>query len=344
MDDGRAQCDLCPHGCRIPEGGAGRCRVRRVEGGELKADSYGRLSSVNIDPIEKKPLHHFVPGSSILSIGGWGCNFTCRFCQNWSISQQVQAEGPRTSPDEIVSRADAGGSIGIAYTYNEPLVGYEFVQDCARLAHAAGLANVLVTNGFIRPEPASELLPLIAALNIDVKSMDEDFYRSYCGGSLAPVLAFARQAVSLGCHVEVTNLIIPGLNDGERGLRELAEWIAVKLGPGVPLHLSAYYPRYKLELPPTPEHVLERAHAVCAEALDYVYLGNVMTGLGQDTLCPGCGTVLIRRRGYRTRVENVRERACQACGRPLDFVPTYSSAGSSSGSGSTGAAGVSAGS
>jgi len=316
----KARCDLCPHRCLIAEGRTGLCGVRARRGGSLAAEGYGLVSSVNLDPIEKKPLYHFMPGEAILSIGGWGCNFACAFCQNWSISQRVENGGSRYAPEEIVAAAPARGSRGIAYTYNEPLVNAEFVLDCAVRAAEAGLANVLVTNGYVLPEPASELLPLTDALNIDVKSMDDAFYRRHCRGGLQPVLDFAVQAAGAGCHVEITNLVIPGLNDDAQGLEALARWVAEHLGRGAPLHFSAYRPMYKMRAPATPADALERAREIGRRWLDYVYIGNVVSAEGRDTLCPGCGAVLVSRRGYAGEMRGVRNGVCAACGRAADVI------------------------
>lgn len=316
-----ARCELCPHRCLIHEGQVGICRVRRLETNELAAIGYGLVSSLNLDPIEKKPLYHFHPGRGILSVGGWGCNFRCAFCQNWTISQQVMEDGQRVTPERLVSEAKTCGSIGIAYTYNEPLVAFEFVRDCAEAARSEGLANVLVTNGYLNPEPASELLPFVDAANIDVKSMEDNFYRKHCGGSLAPVLEFAAAARGAGCHVEITNLVIPGLNDSENNFTALAEWVADALGDITPLHLSAYRPQYKLDVPSTPTADLERAYGLCSAGLKYVYLGNVLSQRGQDTRCPKCGSLLVRRSGYRTSVEGLDAKClCSECGRQVDIV------------------------
>ena len=274
-DDGKVQCDLCPHGCLMDVGGCGRCRVRAVHQGELKAVGYGLVSSAGVDPIEKKPLNCFRPGSRIFSIGGWGCNLSCTFCQNWSISQRMAENGSMHTPEDVVALGGRSGSIGIAYTYNEPLIGFEFVRDCAVLARERGLVNVLVTNGFVCAGPAGELLPLVDALNIDIKSMDDKFYRQHCGAQLQPVLDFARQAVAAGCHVEITNLVIPGLNDSDSLFTALAVWIAEELGRTVPLHLSAYRPQYRMHLDSTPVATLERARRLCGEHLETVFLGNV---------------------------------------------------------------------
>lgn len=236
---------------------------------------YGLLSSVHVDPIEKKPLNRFHPGSSIFSVGGWGCNFGCTFCQNWTISQDFRQSETRHTPEQMVRAMRAEGCSLIAYTYNEPLVGFEFVRDCCRLVRADGGENVLVTNGFIEEKPAAELLPLVDALNVDIKSMDEAFYKTYCKGSLAPVLRFCRQAVKAGCHLEITNLIIPGLNDTDEGFETLAAWIRDELGPLIPLHLSAYHPDFRLAVPRTSRETLQRASDICRKTLSYVYRGNL---------------------------------------------------------------------
>ena len=320
VDDGKVQCDLCPHRCSLREGAIGLCKVRTAEGGVLRAAGYGLVSSAAMDPIEKKPLYHFHPGADIFSIGGWGCNLSCTFCQNWTISQQVLEGGACITPEAMVSRARGKRTVGIAYTYNEPLVGFEFVRDCARLAKEAGLKNVLVTNGFMESAPAAQLLPLVDALNIDVKSMDDVFYRTHCGGRLAPVLAFAVQAVEAGCHVEITNLLIPGLNDAEDDVRALADWVRGTLGRHVPLHLSAYRPEYKMRIAATPVEALGRAYALCSGELHYVYLGNVIAADGSDTRCPQCGHVWIERAGYRVRVSGLDAGECGNCGRPAEVV------------------------
>jgi len=319
-EDGRADCRLCPHHCAIPEGKAGLCKVRGVRGGELKALGYGLLSSAHIDPVEKKPLYHFFPGASIFSIGGWGCNFGCTFCQNWPISQKFADSDERYLPADMVAKVRASGCKLIAYTYNEPLVGFEFVRDCCRLIKQAGFRNVLVTNGYIEEAPAAELLPFVAALNVDLKSMEDEFYRRQCGGRLAPVLDFCRQAVKAGCHVELTNLVIPTLNDRPDLFERLARWIHDELGRNVPLHLSAYRPEFKATLPATPPETLTAASRICREKLQYVYVGNVWTPEGQDTCCPECGSVLVSRRGYTARRPGLRDGHCRQCGRAADIV------------------------
>jgi pyruvate formate lyase activating enzyme len=295
--------------------------MRTVRGGELLSLGYGAISSMHVDPVEKKPLYHFYPGTPIFSVGGWGCNFRCAFCQNWAISQRDGAGShDRCLPAAIVRLAMEKGCKQIAYTYNEPLIGFEFVRDCARLAREAGLRNVLVTNGYVEVEPAKELLPFINALNVDIKSMSDRFYREQCHGSLAPVLRFCCQAAEAGCHLEITNLIIPTLNDHPDDLTRLAAWIKEHLGMMVPLHLNAYHPDYRMNIESTSGDVLERAWHVCRRELAYVYMGNVASREGQTTLCPQCGHQLILRQGYTVEVTGLRHGSCAQCGRKADVV------------------------
>ncbi len=319
-DGGVVVCGLCPHRCRLKEGCDGFCRVRGVRDGSLMALAYGSISSAHIDPVEKKPLYHYHPGAFVYSIGGWGCNFRCVFCQNWSISQRVEHHGAFHEPSEVIRKATEAGCELIAYTYNEPLVGFEFVRDCCRRAGAAGLKNILVTNGYVSHEPAGELLPLVDALNVDIKSMEGGFYKRQCGGQLEYVLDFVKQACSLGCHVEITNLVIPGLNDGEQDFESLAQWISGELGQYTPLHLSAYHPDFKANYPPTSAATLRRAAVICRKRLAYVYLGNLPGREGQTTFCPGCGADLVIREGYRTTRDGLENGRCRNCGRPADIV------------------------
>lgn len=325
LPGGKIRCDLCPHHCVLAEGGVGLCKVRGVRDGELAALCYGIVSSAALDPVEKKPLYHFHPGGMIFSIGGWGCNFACIFCQNWTISQQVETAGRVCQPGSMVREAIRSGSIGIAYTYNEPLVGFEFVRDCALQAKEAGLANVLVTNGYIARKPAAEILPLIDALNIDIKGMEDSFYREMCHARLEPVLDFSKQAVAAGCHVEITNLVIPGKNDTDTQFEALADWISKNLGRKTPLHLSAYRPEYQLTIGPTPGASLENGYRICSLALDYVYVGNVRSDTGQNTFCPNCRALLVERHGYRTIIRGVKKGICAGCERPVDIVGAGSS-------------------
>jgi len=318
LDGEQVRCRLCPHSCTIQPGRAGLCRQRVNEDGTLVSRIYGRVTSAAMDPIEKKPLYHFHPGEQILSLGTNGCNFACLHCQNWSISQE-DARTQALSPQQAVDLAVESESFGIAYTYNEPLIWYEHVLDTSKLAHERGLKNVLVTNGFIQPEPLAELLPFIDALNIDIKSIRDEFYKEICRGRVGPVLETAKRAKE-SAHVEVTNLIIPTYNDSERDLADLADWVRDHLGEDTPAHLSAYVPRFKLSAPPTPPETLNSAHAIFARRLHHVYLGNVTMGAGSDTLCRECGATLIERHGYTTCITGLDGNACTSCGEKQNIV------------------------
>ncbi len=273
LSQGRVHCHLCPYECQIPPGGKGACRVRQNKDGALYSLVYGKTSSIALDPIEKKPLYHYHPGEKILSLGTRGCNLHCDFCQNWHISQEVDGSMENITCEEVVERAKALGSFGIAYTYNEPFIWYEFVLDTAKLAKAKGLKNVLVTNGFVNRGPLEGILPYTDAMNIDLKAFDEDFYIKVCKGRLKPVLDVIKMSAK-ACHVELTNLIIPTLNDSEVTIRKMVDWIYENLGPEVPLHLSRYFPCYNMDLPPTPIETLKRAKRIAKEKLKYVYIGN----------------------------------------------------------------------
>jgi pyruvate formate lyase activating enzyme len=317
----RVRCLLCPHGCRLKEGETGLCRVRRNVGGKLRSLNYGRVSSAHLDPIEKKPLFHFYPGSLILSLGTVGCNLACAFCQNWSISQAV-AGTQRVSPEEALSLAKSEeGNLGISYTYNEPIIWYEFVLETAQLAHEVGLKNVLVTNGYVNEEPLRELLPYVDAMNVDIKSLSERFYRELCRGRPEPPRRTVEIAKECGCLVEVTNLVIPNWNDGEEDVRAFVDW-AASVDPRMPVHFSRYHPDYKLTEPPTPAETLSRAREVAQEKLRYVYLGNISSGEGENTQCPACGKVVVERRGFTMSRLSVKGGRCEFCGAGVDIVGT----------------------
>ena len=274
MPGKRVHCHLCPYECRIPPDGRGACGVRQNKDGILYSLVYGKTTGLSLDPIEKKPLYRYHPGEQILSLGTRGCNLHCDFCQNWHISQEVDGVMEDITSEGVVERAKALGSFGIAYTYNEPFIWYEFVLDTAKLARQNGLENVLVTNGFVNIGPLEGMLPHINAMNIDLKAFDEDFYVKICKGRLKPVLDVIKISAK-ACHVELTNLIIPTLNDSESSIRKMVDWIYSNLGSGVPLHLSRYFPCYNMDLPPTPIETLKRAEHIAKEKLKYVYVGNV---------------------------------------------------------------------
>lgn len=274
LDAKKVHCRLCPNECVILDGKVGSCGIRVNDGGTLYTAVYGKMTSIALDPIEKKPLYHYHPGEYILSVGTKGCNFHCSFCQNWQISQDMAVPTEDVTSGEIIARAKASGSFGIAYTYNEPFIWYEFVSDTAKEAKREGLKNVLVTNGYVNTEPLEEILPLIDAMNIDLKSIDEDFYRKVCKGSVKSVLDVIKRSTR-SCHIEITNLIIPALNDSEECLTGLVDWIFENVGADVPLHFSRYFPCYKLKVAPTPVETLKMAERIAKKKLKYVYLGNV---------------------------------------------------------------------
>ncbi|MBN2188992.1 MAG: AmmeMemoRadiSam system radical SAM enzyme [Chitinispirillaceae bacterium] len=296
------RCELCPHRCRIPEGKHGFCLTRENIGGRLAAANYCRPVSTAVDPIEKKPLFHFHPGSSIFSTGPNGCTFKCSFCQNSEISQGKTATREMT-PEEIAGMAAKHGSIGIAYTYSEPIIWFETIMEVGAKIKERGLKNVMVTNGFIEPAPLNDLLSIVDAMNIDIKSMNPSFYRRICKGSLEPVLKTCETVKKAGCHLEITNLLIPGENDGPEETAALADFMAIHLGKDTPLHISRYFPRYKMDHSPTPPSALERAWEIARKKLDYVYVGNIASGDRENTFCPQCGELLIARSGYSVRVD-----------------------------------------
>lgn len=316
--DGTIQCLLCPRGCVIGPGKAGACQGRRNEGGTLYAVNYGRTVSVAVDPIEKKPLYHFYPGKPILSIAPNGCNLACAHCQNWEISQCEVPTRELTS-EQVVEATRQAQAIGVAYTYTEPLIWYEYILDTGALLREAGFVNVLVTNGYINEEPLRQLLPLIDAMNIDVKSIEDSFYREQCKGRVEPVLRTARMAKESGCHVEITNLIIPTLNDDEETVDGLIDWVA-ELGVDIPLHFSRYFPQYKCDCPPTPAETMQRAYERATQRLRYVYVGNISVPGASDTLCPQCRSLLVSRLGYATRIHDLEDGRCRRCGTPSGIV------------------------
>lgn len=313
LADSKVQCELCPQMCIISEGKTGICFGRRNIGGELFAENYGKTISFSTDPIEKKPLYHFYPGRDILSIGPNGCNFRCKFCQNYHISQQISPTKEIT-PESLLSSCEQSGSIGVAYTYTEPFVWYEFIYDSAKLLHEHGKVVVLVTNGSINEKPLREILPLIDAMNIDLKAFTEEFYRKYCSGFLETVKNTIKiSSASRRTHIEVTNLIIPELNDSKEEIQNLVDFIS-EIDDEIPLHFSRYFPVYKLNKPPTPASTLQAAYEIAKKKLKYVYVGNINLSNTSDTFCPNCGKLLIRRSDFYTDVINIdRENRCKNC-------------------------------
>lgn len=301
LENGKVRCLLCPHRCPISSGKSGICMTRQNHNGRLVPANYCRPVSTAIDPIEKKPLYHFLPGSDILSTGPNGCTLKCDFCQNWEIAQNEQVTS-YVAPETLVQQAIDNGTVGIAYTYSEPYIWYETIMKVGEAIHSRGMVNVMVTNGFMEPEPLRNLLKVVDAMNIDIKSMNPSFYKHLCKGRLEPVLRTCEQVKKSGCHLEITTLLIPGENDSEDEIHSLVEFIAVTLGRDTPLHLSRYFPRHRMSIDPTPASSLQRAYEIAHERLDYAYLGNMYTERGADTQCPSCGTTLIRRSGYNTQI------------------------------------------
>jgi len=309
---GKTRCLLCPHRCFLANNKAGVCKIRVNKDGILYDIAYGEISTYAMDPIEKKPLYHFYPGSEIFSIGTWGCNFKCTFCQNWSISQQQVPTEIFTS-EEIVDIAIKQKSLGIAYTYNEPFIWYEFVYDTAKMAKQKGLKNVLVTNGFVNEDPLREILPLIDALNIDLKANNESFYREICGGQLPPVMRTIKLSFNAGKHVEITNLLIPTLNDKDEEIESIVDWLA-GISKDIPLHFSRYYPQYLMNIEPTDIATLNKAYNIAKQKLNYVYTGNVPLEQGQiNTVCPNCKKELIKRDLNGIKISGLEGNACQSC-------------------------------
>jgi pyruvate formate lyase activating enzyme len=319
--DGRLRCTLCPRDCRLADGQAGFCFVRKNEGGRMAALAYGRSTGFAVDPIEKKPLAHFLPGTAVLSFGTAGCNLGCRFCQNWDLSKARLAERASVvkTPDEVADLAVALGCPSIAFTYNDPVIWAEWAIDVAKAAHARGLRTVFVTAGYVRERAREEIFRHMDAANVDLKAFTEAFYAQVTLSHLAPVLETLAWLARTEVWTEVTNLMIPGLNDDPAETRALSEWILEHMGPDVPLHFTAFHPDYKLrDRPPTPAATLSRARALAREVgLHHVYTGNVRDGEGQRTLCAGCGEPLIERDGYAiTRYALAGDR-CPRCGARL---------------------------
>lgn len=314
----KINCKLCPHNCFIEEGEHGKCNVRINREGVLYTVNYGEITSASRDPIEKKPLYHFKPGSNILSVGSFGCNFTCGFCQNHSISQG-RAGSEYMSPEKLVEICKSlEDNMGVAFTYNEPSIWYEYVYNASKLLKESikDIKIVLVTNGYIKEEPLEMLLPLVDAMNIDLKAFNNKYYKDLCGGSVKPVMNTIKIA-SKQCHVEVTTLLVSGENDSTKEVSEIAGFIG-SINKDIPLHLSRYFPNYKMENPATKVEVMLEDRDIAKKHLNYVYLGNV-AGTDNSTYCPKCGFKLIEREGYYIRV-NISEGVCPECGYRINVI------------------------
>jgi len=322
--EGKALCRLCPHGCVIGEGSRGSCGVREMRDGRLMTLVHSNPCAVHVDPIEKKPLLHFLPASRAFSVATAGCNLHCKNCQNWEISQRrpEETENIDLPPEDLVAEAEAAGCRSIAYTYSDPDIFYEYTVDTARLARERGLKNVLVTAGYVNPEPQQELCRVVDAANVDLKGFTEDFYRQVCSGGLQPVLDALRMYRQEGVWLEVTHLVIPTLNDDPDQIRPMCRWLREHLGADVPVHFSRFQPRYQLKnLPPTPVETLELARRIgLEEGLRYVYVGNVPGHPGEATYCPRCGRTVVGRIGYSITEMNLEDGCCRFCGQEIAGV------------------------
>ncbi len=315
LDDDTIRCELCPHLCVLKPNQVGICKVRKNVHGVLYSLNYGMVSAAAMDPIEKKPLFHFHPGESIFSVGSWGCNMSCPFCQNWEISQE-KPKIRNFSSAQLVSIAQGNDSFGIAYTYSEPVVWFEYVLDCARNALKEGLANVMITNGYIEEQPFKLLTQYFSAMNIDLKSFDEGYYKKVLHGERNVVMKNISFAHESGVHVEVTKLVVPQDNDSLSEMEELSRWLA-SVDRSIPLHLSRYYPNYKYDRPPTDVEKMEELYEIAKNYLDFVYIGNI-PGVHEDTVCPECGQTVIKRNGYDVEIVGLDENGrCTNCGHKI---------------------------
>jgi len=320
----QVQCTLCPHECVLDDGQFGICNVRYAYKKNLYTKVFNKLAAVHMDPIEKKPLYHFYPGSRILSIGTVGCNMQCAFCQNWEISQfgadDQKAGMFDVSPDTLIDRAKRADCLGVAYTYNEPTVFFEFMKEIATHVHKQGMKNVMVTNGYINAEPLAELFDVIDAFSVDMKGFTEAFYKQKTKASLAPVMDTLIRIKESGKHLEVVNLIVPNQNDDEFAFLEMMDWIQTRLGRDTVLHLSRYFPAFRMDDDPTPIPVMHRFKELAESYLDYVYLGNVRESA--DTRCAKCGALLLSRSGYQVLAHNISvEGRCEKCNKLV--IPNY---------------------
>ena len=328
ISDNKLECTLCPHYCKLAAGKSGICGVRKNTGEKIELLTYGVISGYSLDPVEKKPLYHFFPGHNVLSIGSYGCNMKCDFCQNFNISQKIpESLFPEATPLKIVKAAIAAeNNIGVAFTYNEPIIWFEFMRDTSLLAKNEGLYTVMVSNGYVNSEPLSEIIQFIDAFNIDLKAFNNNFYRKLTGSDIEPVKNSLKQIAREGKHLEVTTLIIPGQNDKESEMQLQSEWIAGELGKNVPLHLSKYFPMHKRDNPATSQETLNSLFEIASKNLNHVYMGNTVSDSGQNTCCPECGQTVTIRSGYNTRLLNLDSKGrCTKCGKLVYRNFTFSS-------------------
>ncbi len=323
FDHGRefVKCLLCSQECVIEAGKRGRCGTRINIDGELRTLSYGHPISIHVDPIEKKPFYHFLPGSQAFSLATAGCPLSCQFCQNWEISQSRPEDFPLSfvEPDQIVDGAVGSDVPIIAYTYNEPTVFTEYLLDIARLGREQGKRSVIISCGFMNEAPLAEMCEALDAIKIDLKGFSREFYRKVCSAELEPVLRSIKQVADSDTHLEIVNLVVPTLNDSDEMLTGLADWIVSEVGPDVPVHFTRFHPDYKLlNLPPTPVKTLERAREIAmGKGIHYAFVGNVPGHPGNNTYCPKCNNVVIERQGFFVRANNLVDGKCKFCGEPI---------------------------
>ncbi len=321
LDGKKVRCELCPRGCVVPDGARGYCRVRENKDGEYYSIVYARPCTAHVDPIEKKPFYHFLPGTTAFSLAAAGCNMHCKFCQNWQISQPKPEELKNfaLSPDECVLAAKRTGASSIALTYTEPIVYYEYTLDIAKAAQVSNLKTVVVSAGYIKTKPLEKLLVHLSAIKIDLKSFDDGYYQRICDTTLAPVLDALKTIKASGVWLEIVNLILPTLNDSDDEHKRMFEWIIKNLGPLVPLHLTRFHPTYRLRnLPPTPKSTLQRLHKLAKNVgLKFPYIGNVPGDPASSTYCPKCEKELILRRGFAIRNIGIASSRCKFCGEPI---------------------------
>jgi len=319
LEDNRVQCNLCPHNCKIKDQERGICGVRKNMGGKLYSENYGMITGLGFDPIEKKPLYHYHPGRNILSLGSIGCNLKCFFCQNWEISQATPEDISHKqahSVDDVINLATKRkDNLGIAYTYNEPVIYFEFMLDVAKKMKEKGLKNVVVTNGFINPEPLQELMQYIDAFSIDLKGFTNEFYRKHTKSSFDPIKETLQQIRKNGNFLEIINLVIPTLNDDPGEFEEMMKWMKDNLGENTVLHISRYFPGYKSTIEATGPAKMKEFYNLASSYLNYVYMGNIMLDEGSNTYCHRCGTLLVERQGFQTRIPGLDEEGkCIECG------------------------------
>jgi pyruvate formate lyase activating enzyme len=324
LADNKVKCNVCSHRCTIAEGKLGICRTRQNKNGKIYTLIYNTVSSEAVDPIEKKPLYHFLPGTLSYSLGTIGCNFRCMHCQNWNISQATLEESytMEITPEEAIKHALASGSKSISWTYNEPAIWHEYTYDSAVLAKKAGLKTIYVTNGYITPEALRRIAPYLDAYRVDIKSFSDDFYRKICGARLAPVLESTKLAKELGIHVETITLIIPTKNDSPQELTQIVKWVHDNLGADTPMHFTRFRAEYKMKgLNDTPTETLEMAYDIAKkEGMRYVYTGNVPGHKYENTYCPKCNALLIERAGFRVSAIRIKNGKCPKCGEGIPIV------------------------